>query len=224
MDRLFDMLNSHNPIGKGFKSPINRSNIVRMERMMLDIIADLKQITMVNGTALNMSRRKTFLIGFETAVRSSIGIASYIFKHSPDTKYLLTYKMNQDHIETLFSKIRSKSGFNNNPDTVCFRSALKSLLVKADITSSPNANCIELEHTDRNSILMMSFSRKKQRQDDNEESEDLSIESSSFNLEIDLSKPVQDITDYIGKWHAECLVTFSHELILGAGSTLYTTD
>ena len=141
------------------------------------------------------------MLGFEAAVKSSIGLANYIFKHSPDTKYLLTYKMNQDHIETLFSKIRSKSGFNNNPDTVSFRSALKSLLVKADISSSPNANCIELEDTDRNSILMMSFSRKKQRPDDNEESEDLSIESSSFNMEIDLSKPVQDITDYIGKWH-----------------------
>ena len=64
-------------------------------------------------------------------------------KH-PEIHYVLGYKLGQDHIETLVSKIRSQGRFNNNPDVVQFVAALKSLLVKTEITPSCNANCLEM--------------------------------------------------------------------------------
>lgn len=67
-----------------------------------------------------------------------------MFETEPEVKYMLAYKLGQDHLEMLFSKIRSKGGFNNNPDVNQFVSALKALLVKTEITPSVNANCLEL--------------------------------------------------------------------------------
>jgi len=57
-------------------------------------------------------------------------------------KFLLSYKFSQDHLEMLFSAIRSKGAFNNNPTVSQFEAAYKSLLVHAQIKTSHNANCL----------------------------------------------------------------------------------
>lgn len=41
-------------------------------------------------------------------------------------KYLLTYKLSQDYLETFFSAI-SRGGFNNNPNVFQLKSAYKRL-------------------------------------------------------------------------------------------------
>lgn len=56
-------------------------------------------------------------------------------------KYLLGFKFSQDHLETLFSVIRSKGGFNNNPNCSQFKSAFKRILMRNQLSSSINANC-----------------------------------------------------------------------------------
>ncbi len=43
-------------------------------------------------------------------------------------KYILTYKFSQDHIELLFACIRGKGAFNNNPNTLQLKYALRNIL------------------------------------------------------------------------------------------------
>jgi len=61
--------------------------------------------------------------------------------------FLLTYKLSQDHIETLFSAVRSKGGYNDNPTCRQFQAAYKRLLVHIAIVGSTNGNCAILEKT-----------------------------------------------------------------------------
>ncbi|KAL4156088.1 hypothetical protein QTP88_000123 [Uroleucon formosanum] len=53
----------------------------------------------------------------------------------------------EDHIEMLFSAIRAKGGFNNNPTVSQFEAAYKSIIVHSEIKSSSSANCMALDDT-----------------------------------------------------------------------------
>lgn len=61
--------------------------------------------------------------------------------------YLLGYKFSQDHLETMFAVIRSKGGFNNNPNCSQFKAAFKRLIMRNQLTSSLNANCVNSEES-----------------------------------------------------------------------------
>lgn len=56
-------------------------------------------------------------------------------------KYLLTYRLSQDHIELFFNKIRQANGLNNNPNVVQFKNAYKKLLLKNYVPASSAGNC-----------------------------------------------------------------------------------
>lgn len=56
-------------------------------------------------------------------------------------EYLLCFKFSQDHLETLFSAIRGRGGWNNNPNCIQFTAAYKRLLIHNEIKGSVNANC-----------------------------------------------------------------------------------
>lgn len=60
--------------------------------------------------------------------------------------FLLTYKLSQDHIEALFSAVRSKGGYNDNP-TCQYQAAYKRLFVHNAIVGSTNGNCVILDKT-----------------------------------------------------------------------------
>lgn len=201
MDRLFDILNSHNPYGKGYKSPVNRGNIDYINQTLQKIITYLYSLKMNNGKSLATSGRKTFIIGFDIASKSFISLARRLFSEHPDAKYMLGHKIGQDHLETLFSKIRAKGGFNNNPNVVQFQSALKGLLVKQEVSPSSQANCIEI---DADNILVQSRRKPKPPTNETEEDDaanDRTDETIQLTLTTqDLAKPVMDTVDYIGKF------------------------
>ncbi|KAL4126957.1 hypothetical protein QTP88_011320 [Uroleucon formosanum] len=67
-------------------------------------------------------------------------------------------QQNVDHIEMLFSAIRAKGGFNNNPTVSQFEAAYKSIIVHSEIKSSSSANCMALDDT---TILRVSSSNIK---------------------------------------------------------------
>ncbi|KAL4085145.1 hypothetical protein QTP88_027437 [Uroleucon formosanum] len=70
----------------------------------------------------------------------------------------LKNQQNVDHIEMLFSAIRAKGGFNNNPTVSQFEAAYKSIIVHSEIKSSSSANCMALDDT---TILTVSSSNIK---------------------------------------------------------------
>jgi hypothetical protein len=78
-------------------------------------------------------------------------------------KFILSYKFSQDHLEMLFSAIRAKRGFNNNPTVTQFEAAYKALLVHAEIKSNTSANCLAQDNT---STLKISSLKKKSPTED----------------------------------------------------------
>lgn len=115
-----------------------------------------------NGQPLSQSRRRTFIVGFVAASTTAISLSQHLLSDSNQHgafEYFLTFKLSQDPIETLFSKIRRMGGFSNNPNTVQFKSALKKLLVKLSIQSSKSANTAFDEDT-ISSVFALKWSKR----------------------------------------------------------------
>ena len=158
----------------------------------METCAYLNTLTLMNGTALKTSRRKTFVIGFNATCISFISLARYLFDNHPEVEYLLGYKVSQDHLETLFSRIRSRGGFNNNPDVKQFKSAMRSLMVKTDVTASSHANCLDI-NADASQVVVRPVINT-----DDESDPDLDMNTVTLE-QLELSTVVTDIVEYIGK-------------------------
>ena len=115
----------------------------------------------VNGTLLLCHRRKTFVVGMITIANSVKNLAGLLFNQSPNPfSYILTYKLSQDHLELLFSCIRGKGGFNNNPDVNQFKSAIRKILLCA-ITASKHSNCLLLEDDQSPPIFSLKWTKNR---------------------------------------------------------------
>ena len=128
IDRLFDILNSRNPIAKGFKTPLRPKNKDTWEEILMSTASYLLSLktNTPEGQLISTSQRKTFVIGFVACIRSTISMATQMFSSPTNPfKYLLTYKFSQDHIELLFSCIRSRGGWNNNPNIMFYSSSMQ---------------------------------------------------------------------------------------------------
>ena len=160
IDRLFDMLNSRNPIGKGFKQPLRPERREIWEEILkttAEYLLGLK--TIQKDKLLSTHKRKTFIIGFVATIKSTLEMTHEMFSTNDPFKYLLTYKFSQDHIELLFSCIRAKGGWNNNPNCLQLKYALRKMLLRNAITASKNANCLTFE-TSSTSIIPFFHSTK----------------------------------------------------------------
>ena len=144
IDRLFDMLNARNPAGVGFKQPLRPESRNRWEPILQTTaryLLNLKTNTAIKQP-LSTHPRKTFIVGFVSAIKSTIEMANEMFSLQGNPfKYLLPYKYSQDHVELLFSCIRRRGGWNNNPNCAQFKHALRRMLMRNAIAASKNANC-----------------------------------------------------------------------------------
>ena len=146
IDRLFDLLNSRHPMMKGFKSPISKSNLSTVQNQVRKVCEYLLSLKASDSQLLAENRRKSFILGFVSAAKSIIAIAEDLLaRESNQLKYLLTYKFSQNHIELLFSCIRSRGAFNNNPNALQFKTALRQILLRNSIMASNKANVICFE-------------------------------------------------------------------------------
>lgn len=109
--------------------------LLKAESLLLDLKDD-------NGTPLHSGKRKTCIIGFIASFRSVLNIfQELVEKSGVPCRYLLTYKLSQDHLELFFSSVRARGGFNNNPTATQLKAAYKRLLVKHQV-STATGNCI----------------------------------------------------------------------------------
>ena len=143
---IFDILNTKSKFGKKFKSPLTLKNFMELQSYLQHIISYLKELKDVDGTKLVNGPRKTFILGFAVSSNSILAIAKKLLNREYNKfEYVLTYRFSQDQIEMLFSKIRSRLGWNNNPNALQFKWALRALLQKNQITASEKANCTVVE-------------------------------------------------------------------------------
>lgn len=108
------------------------------------------------------SKRKTFIIGFAMAIKSILAIANNLLRdNTTNFKYLLTYKFSQDHLESFFSKIRQRHGFNNNPNVLQLKYALKQILLENEITASPSGNSLLIDSDPSGNIFEIQWIEEK---------------------------------------------------------------
>lgn len=141
-DRLFDLLNSRNSYGKGLKAPLFLSNFNYWNDVLNESEIYIRNLT-CEGKSILQHLRHTFALGFLIDIQSIRGLAiDLLSKIEKPLKYFLTYKTSQDHIELYFCCLRSRGGFNNNPDIQQFLWSVRRLLYKNFVTASLNANCL----------------------------------------------------------------------------------
>lgn len=163
IDRVFDFMNSRNPFGKGFHQPITRNNLNALETMIIEKINYLFSLRTKNGDMLCMSGRRTFICGMATTVKSILVVAKEIFLERESFKYILTYKFSQDYLEIFFSKIRSRHGYNNNPNVLQFKYAMRQILLRNEIRGSQNSNCLHLDSDPTGTIFQFIWKKKKEQ-------------------------------------------------------------
>jgi len=118
----------------------------------------LKLLKDKNNLPITSSQRKTGFNGLIICLMNMNNLIDDILKPKM-LDFILFYKMSQDHIEMLFSAIRSRGdGFNNNPTAAKFESGYKRLLIHTEISVSDRANCAPQDSTN---ILHVSSSTKK---------------------------------------------------------------
>lgn len=92
------------------------------------------------GTPILQTNRKTGFLGLIICLTNIFEL--YNCLKQKGLQYLLTFKLSQDYIETFFSAIRSRGGFNNNPNAKQFESAYKRLLIRHEIKAFDTSNCL----------------------------------------------------------------------------------
>ena len=101
-----------------------------------------------DGRSILVSKRKTGFLGFMVCIDSVCGLVDDLINvHNPVLKYLLTYKMSQDHLELFFAAVRASGGWNNNPTTCHFIAAYKQLLMRHNIEGG-HGNCSRQDDTE----------------------------------------------------------------------------
>ena len=110
-DRLFDVLNSRNPRANSFKAPIRKTNYEFVKKFLDNACEYIKGLKGPDGRPILQSKRKTGFLGFLLCVEAVHGLAKdLVCGESPALKYLLTYKMSQDHLELFFGAVRASGG------------------------------------------------------------------------------------------------------------------
>ena len=100
---------------------------------MSDAFDYISTITDVSGKPMFATPRKTPLLGFLVGIKTQSVEYLYnklISAEQPKLKYILTYKMSQDHLELFFCAIRSSLGCNHNPTARESTSSYKKMLVR----------------------------------------------------------------------------------------------
>lgn len=139
-DRLFDLLNSRNPLAKSFKAALRNENAASWKAFLQEAENYITELTDANGRPVIESLKKTGFVGLLICMHSTADLFERLVA-TGKLQYLLTHKMSQDHLEIFFGCIRGKGGFNNNPTACQFTAAYKHLLIQTEVKSSDAGNC-----------------------------------------------------------------------------------
>jgi hypothetical protein len=165
IDRLFDILNSRNPFGKGSKAPMKTFNDSVWRPFLIETMHYLSKLTDAKGQPMHTTKRRTPFIGLLCTISSVVAVFDdFVGRPNAPLKYLLTYKLSQDHLELFFGAVRSSFGCNNNPTVRQFMSAYKRLLMRHNVQGGLE-NCIVQDTTRMLSVTIDSIQVDGMQQD-----------------------------------------------------------
>ena len=147
VDSTFDVLNSRNPLGKGFKAPMRKTNNERTQKILAESREFLLGLKSNDGNFMHLGSRRVGFVGFVVSIDSIVKVfEELVDAPNAPLSYVLTYKFSQDHLELFFAAVRSHGGFNNNPTALQFMSSYKRLLMRHDIHNG-DGNCTIIDNT-----------------------------------------------------------------------------
>lgn len=123
---VFDILNSRNMKQKDFKQPLymdNSSILLNRLQESYDYLLRLRKAE--NSPLLIHSKNKLAVLGLMICIKSLMVLYDDLILTQDMLQYIPVYKISQDHIELLFSTIRSQGDCNNNPTVRQFKAAYK---------------------------------------------------------------------------------------------------
>ena len=166
---MFDLLNSRNPYAKGTKAPVTPQSLNDWLMKCEDISNYIFNLKDEKNNFLQTCQRKTVTWGFVFSIKSIVSITKDLLTHPyKPYSYILTYKFSQDHIEPLFSKIRQCCGWNNNPNVLQFKYALRKLIMRNSIEPSQTGNCTNFDQALCEPTGLLNFTWKHKQQVSNE--------------------------------------------------------
>lgn len=140
-NNMADMLNCKNRYSKEkYNTPLTDANYSQFKSYVEEFEAYINTICDAFGTPILKTNRKTGFLGMIICLRNIFPLFDEL--KSVGQTYLLTFKLSQDYLETFFSAVRSRGGFNNNPNVIQFKSAYKRLLMRHEVKEFENGNCL----------------------------------------------------------------------------------
>lgn len=140
-NNIFDILNSKkSDTGNGLKNSLSPSNYSLIFSIFKQAIIYIKALKKANGKILILSKQKTAFKGFVIDMCSM----ESIYKECVETNFvdqLYTFRFSQDPLESLFGRIRSLNGFNDNPTVQQFCAAIRKISVNIGLRCSQSSNC-----------------------------------------------------------------------------------
>lgn len=189
---IFDVLNTKNKFSSKKDIILTKNNFIELKAKTENYNNYIENLTIPGGQKIIKSNRKTGFLGFIINLKNMFCLFQDI-----NTEYLLTFKLSQDFLETFFGAIRSRGGFNNNPSAKQFESAYKKLLIRNEVKSFENSNCL----ADGIDILHVSSKRENFiNVISGEDVDDLPVDifdHDYINTMWSLSTFVEDVVEYI---------------------------
>ena len=139
-NNLFDILNSRHPLQSFGKAPISDKNESYWRPELFKCASYISSLKHTSGVSVLRGRRQAAFIGWLLNIEA-LPILYKEYVASNMLKYLLTYKLSQDPLETFFSSVRACLGANNNPTCLQFIAAVKRLIA-GSVNKSDFGNCI----------------------------------------------------------------------------------
>lgn len=194
INNAYDILNSRNKFStKPYGKSISDNTILFYTDFIEKFITYIKGLEFSDGKKIINSNKNTGFVGMIMSLKNAVEMFNDL-RSKEKLNYLLTYKISQDHIETTFSAIRSRLGYNNNPTCKQFQAAYKRILVHNEIVGSEFGNCSILENTKM--LTVNSYVEEKQI-DDTWKPEVHLLDHDYFESYMNISKFVEDTSQYI---------------------------
>lgn len=159
IDKLFDVLNSKNPHDNVYKSPIKYDSL----NEIMDFCNQVKSYILglkIDGLPILQSPKKCGFKGMLLNIVSLQDICKeYVTDEAMNHFELRTFYLSQDPLESLFGRIRSILGDNDNPTVEQFMAGYRRQFVENEIKSSLKSNCLDqltifnISSTKRNTVI-----------------------------------------------------------------------
>lgn len=201
INNAFDIMNSRKLYSdKPYNNAISSKTFSQYKTFTNQFTDYIETLELEDDVKIVESKIKTGFKGIIMGLHSALDLFELLVSKNHLT-FLLTYKLSQDHLETLFSAIRSRGGYNDNPTCRQFQAAYKRLIVHNTIIGSKHGNCSILDNTKTLSVTANSKNKIEDQQFNLSEIQDHDY----FMLFQRISAYTEEVTVYISGFIAKKL-------------------